>query len=190
MYVCSSGSFTKHPPCLCAYAPIHPSSASQNIIHTHRYVQQARKARAIDDSSKGVLTIEIYRCTDLPAVGKSTDSYIECKLNDPDNPDGPDTRTTPTVFNEHSPRFRFKSDFVYVSATSTLTMTVFDHPDKLELSNIVKLGRKSDTPLGKVRIHVRDVAKAGRVKDSFPLQDADQGDLHMMASWTPVERDD
>ena len=85
-------------------------------------VQQARKVRAIDDSSKGVLTVEIYRCIDLPLVGKTCDSFIELKLSDPDNSDPPDTRRTGTVFNERSPRFRYKSDFVYISATSTLTL--------------------------------------------------------------------
>jgi hypothetical protein len=41
-----------------------------------------------------------------------------------------------------------------------------------------------------VRIHVRDVALSGRIKDSFPLQDADQGDMQILLTWTPVERDD
>jgi hypothetical protein len=41
-----------------------------------------------------------------------------------------------------------------------------------------------------VRIHVKDVARSGHMKDSFPLQEADQGDLHMTLSWTPVERDE
>lgn len=153
-------------------------------------MQQQRKARVIDDSSKGVLTAEIYRCVDLPLVGKSCDSYVELRLNDPDNPDGPDVRRSSTVLNERSPRYRFKSDFVYVSATSTLTLSVYDHPDKLELSNIVRLGTKSDELMGKVRIHVRDVAKAGRVKDQFPLADADQGDMHLQLTWTGVEKDD
>ena len=41
-----------------------------------------------------------------------------------------------------------------------------------------------------VRIHVKDVAKTGRIKDAFPLQEADQGDVHMLLTWTPVEKDE
>ena len=122
----------------------------------------ARRRRASSPSS--------FRATDLPLVGPTCDTVAEFKLNDPDAPDGPDVRRTAPVFNERSPRYRAKQDFVYVSATSTLTITIYDQPGLLEFSNLLKLGRKSDTPLGKVRIHVKDVAKIGHLKDSFPLQ--------------------
>jgi Ca2+-dependent lipid-binding protein len=124
-------------------------------VYTRARAQAARKVHAIDDSSKGVLTVQIYRCVDLPLVGKTCDSYVELKLTDPDNPDSAETRKTPTVFNERSPRYRFNTDFVYVSATSTLMLHVYDHPDKLELGNIVKLGMKSDTVLGKARAYAQ-----------------------------------
>ena len=153
-------------------------------------MQNQRKTTAINDTTKGVLTVELSRCTDLPLVGSTCDSVVEFKLADPDAPDGPDIRKTAPIFNERSPRFRVKQDFVYVSATSMLTMTVFDQPGLFEFSNIVKLGRKSDTPLGKVRIPVKDVAKTGRLKDAYPLLEADQGDMHLTLSWQPVERDD
>lgn len=41
-----------------------------------------------------------------------------------------------------------------------------------------------------VKIHVKDVARTGHMKDAFPLQEADQGDLLVSLSWTPVERDE
>lgn len=44
--------------------------------------------------------------------------------------------------------------------------------------------------LGKVRIPVKDVVKAGRLKDAFPLQEAEQGDMHLCLTWQGVERDD
>lgn len=134
--------------------------------------------------------VEVPRCTDLPLVGSTCDSYIELKLTDPDGPDDADVRRSEVIFNERSPRFRCQQDFVYVTATSTLTLTVYDQPGLFELKNLVKLGRSKDKPLGKVRIHVKDVAKAGRIKDAYPLQDADQGDMHVLLQWTGVEKDD
>lgn len=153
-------------------------------------VQKRQAPTVVNDTTKGVLMVEVPRCTDLPLVGSTCDSYIELKLTDPDGPEGPDIRKGEVIFNERSPRFRCEQDFVYVSATSILTLTVYDQPGLFELSNVLKLGRKKDKPLGKVRIHVKDVAKAGRIKDAFPLQDADQGDMHVLLQWTSVERDD
>jgi hypothetical protein len=115
---------------------------------------------------------------------------VELRLSDPDNPSGPEISKSEVVYNERSPRYRCKKEFVYISANSTLTLTVYDMPGLFEMSNIIKLGQKPDSPLGKVRIHVKDVARAGRLKDSFPLADADQGDMHVLLSWTTVERDD
>jgi Ca2+-dependent lipid-binding protein len=153
-------------------------------------MQKNQQAAVVSDTTKGVLMVEVPRCTDLPLVGPTCDSYVELRLSDPDNPNGPDICKSEVVLNERSPRYRCKKDFVYVSATSTLTLTVYDVPGMMEMSNIMKLGQKADTSLGKVVIHVRDVARAGRLKDSFPLQDADQGDMHVLLSWTTVERDD
>lgn len=154
-------------------------------------MQRQRQVKVINDTSKGVLTVELNRCMDLSAsAGKNCNSYVEFKLSDPDSPEGPDIRKTATILNERSPRFRSKQDFVYVSATSMLTMTVYDAVGALDVANIVRLGRKADTPLGKIRIPVKDVAKTGRVKDAFPLQEADQGDMHLLLTWMPVERDD
>jgi Ca2+-dependent lipid-binding protein len=154
-------------------------------------MQRQRQEKVISDTSKGVLTVELNRCMDLStSAGKNCNSYVEFKLSDPDSPEGPDIRKTATILNERSPRFRAKQDFVYVSATSMLTLTVYDAVGALEMANIVRLGRKADTPLGKVRIPVKDVAKTGRIKDAFPLQEADQGDMHLLLTWMPVERDD
>lgn len=49
---------------------------------------------------------------------------------------------------------------------------------------------QEDAMLGKVRIPVKDVVKPGRLKDAFPLQEAEQGDMHLCLTWQGVERDD
>eukprot|EP00892_Ulva_mutabilis_P003246 jgi/Ulvmu1/1293/UM011_0017.1 len=151
---------------------------------------RSQKARPISDTLKGVVTVDLARCTDLPVGSKGTNSYVEVKLMDPDSPEGPDARRTAVVINEASPRFREKFDFVYVSATSMLTLTVFEKVGALDVGNILKLGRKEDEMLGKVRIPVKDVVKPGRLKDAFPLQEAEQGDMHLTLSWQAVERDE
>lgn len=152
--------------------------------------QRSQKARPITDSLKGVVTVDLARCTDLPVGPKGTNSYVEVKLTDPDSPEGPDVRRTDVVLNEASPRFRDKFDFVYVSATSMLTLSVFEKTGALDVKNIIKLGRKEDELLGKVRVAVKDVVKPGRLKDAFPLQEAEQGDMHLTLTWQGVERDD
>jgi hypothetical protein len=110
------------------------------------------------------------------------------KLTDPDSPGGPELRTTEVVINEASPRFRAKFDFVYVSATSMLTLTVYEKAGFLD--NLLKLSKKEDDVLGKVRIPVKDIVKTGRLKDAFPLQEAEQGDMHLCLTWQSVERDE
>lgn len=153
-------------------------------------MQRSQKARPISDTLKGVITVDLARCTDLPVGQKGTNSYVEVKLMDPDSPEGPDVRRTDVVLNEQSPRFRSKFDFVFVSATSMLTLTVFEKTGALDVGNLLKLGRKEDEMLGKVRIPVKDVVKPGRLKDAFPLQEAEQGDMHLTLSWQAVERDE
>jgi len=91
--------------------------------------------------------------------------------------------------NDTSPRFREKFDFVYVSATSMLTLTCYDKPGLFELSSMLKPWAKENVPLGRVRVAVRDVVRAQRVKDIFALREADSGDMHLTLEWQSVERD-
>ena len=144
--------------------------------------------KKVNNDMKGVLTIVLTRCADLPIVNGSCDSFVELKITDPEQT-LPDIRRTEVVYNETSPKFRLKFDFVYISATSMLTATVYDRPKLLDMSSILKPFGKEDIPLGKVRIPIKDVVKAGRVKDAFPLQEAEQGDIHLTLEWTSVERD-
>lgn len=96
---------------------------------------------------------------------------------------------TEVVMNDPSPRFRQKFDFVYISATSMLTLTCFDKPGLFELSSMLKPWAKEDVAMGKVRISVKDVVRSGRIKDVFALKEAESGDIHMTLEWQPVERD-
>lgn len=62
------------------------------------------------------------------------------KLLDPDSPEGPESHNTDVVINEQSPRFRAKFDFVYISATSMLTLTVYEKAGVWD--SVMKLGKK------------------------------------------------
>lgn len=59
---------------------------------------------------------------------------------DPDSPEGPEMHNTEVVINEQSPRFRAKFDFVYISATSMLTLTVFEKAGMWD--SVMKFGKK------------------------------------------------
>ena len=59
---------------------------------------------------------------------------------DPDSPEGPEVHSTEVVINEQSPRFRAKFDFVYISATSMLTLTVFEKAGMWD--SVMKFGKK------------------------------------------------
>lgn len=88
-------------------------------------VQQRSAPRKINSDMKGVLVVDLMRCMDLPVVSSSCDSYVEMKLTDPDAKQ-PDVRKSEVVLNEPSPRYRQKFEFVSISATSMLTVTVSD----------------------------------------------------------------
>ena len=53
------------------------------------------------------------------------DTFVELELHDPDKADVELQRTS-VIMNEESPRWGEKFDFVMVSATSTLDLTVYD----------------------------------------------------------------
>lgn len=47
--------------------------------------------------------------------------------------------------------------------------------------------QKDDAVIGKVRIPVKDVVRNGRLKDKWPLQEVQQGEVVLMLTWTPCE---
>lgn len=65
---------------------------------------------------------------------------VQVKMLDPDSPEGPEIRITEVIINEQSPRFRAKFDFVYISATSMLTLTVFEKAGMWD--SVMKFGKK------------------------------------------------
>lgn len=38
-----------------------------------------------------------------------------------------------------------------------------------------------------MRIPVKDVVRNGRIKDKWPLQEVQQGEIMLMLTWTPCE---
>lgn len=47
--------------------------------------------------------------------------------------------------------------------------------------------QKDDAEIGKVRIPVKDVVRNGRLKDKWPLQEVQQGEVVLMLTWTQCE---
>lgn len=85
---------------------------------------------------------------------------------------------------------RSGSQIVTPADCESSLLQVYQKKNALSVGNIMKLGQKSDPVLGKVRIAVKDIVKTQRLKDAFPLQEAEQGDVHMSLDWTPVEREE
>uniref|UniRef100_A0A383W4N2 C2 domain-containing protein n=1 Tax=Tetradesmus obliquus TaxID=3088 RepID=A0A383W4N2_TETOB len=92
-----------------------------------------------------------------------------------------------TVYNEESPRFNEKFDFIMVPASSVLLVTVWDQTTVVEAVVSLSLSRERfrDQVLGRVKVPVMDVAAAGRVRSSWPLQGAMMGELEMILQWIP-----
>ncbi len=53
------------------------------------------------------------------------DPFVELELDDPVVPNN-EIHTSPIIMNEPSPRWNVKYDYIMISATSTVTATVYD----------------------------------------------------------------
>jgi hypothetical protein len=86
------------------------------------------------------LIVRLSFCYQIVALPNVVSFCMQVKLLDPDSPEGPDTRDSEVIINEQSPRFRAKFDFVYISATSMLTLTVYEKSGVWD--SVMKLGKK------------------------------------------------
>ncbi|EFN53537.1 hypothetical protein CHLNCDRAFT_136649 [Chlorella variabilis] len=109
-----------------------------------------------DLTSKGVLTVALKKCTNL---ANNPDTYAIITLYDPYRLPIPNIEfRTEVVMNEDCPRFNLQCDFV----------------------------NAEDKVVGRMRITLEDVAKEGRIKDQWPLLEAQTGEVHMGLEWNPI----
>lgn len=136
---------------------------------------------------RGVLTVDLKKVMKL---SEPTDSYVLIRLHDPGRLPAPDIEyKTKVELNEASPRFNYVADFVNISAKSVLTLTVYAQPGAVAALRSLKVPffQKADAKrLGYVRLTLEDVIKDGRVRDVFPLHEAQTGEMHVGLTWTSV----
>lgn len=136
---------------------------------------------------RGVLTVDLKKVMNL---SEPADSYVLLRLHDPGRSPAPDIEyKTKVELNENSPRFNYIADFVNISAMSVLTLTVFSQPGAVAALRSLKVPffQKADAKrLGYVRLTLEDVIKDGRVRDVFPLHEAQTGEMHLGLTWTSV----
>jgi hypothetical protein len=85
---------------------------------------------------------------------------------------------------------RHKSQFVNVSPAAVLTLTVFEQPGLLASLTSLRvplLMRAAPKAVGRVRLPLAAVAAAGRVRDVYPLADAQTGEMHCALEWQDVD---
>lgn len=136
-------------------------------------------------SLRGVLTVQLIRCIDLaPEGAKDLATYVRMLVS---NDEHDEAQTSTTILNETSPRWGDKFDYVLIpAASSELHLEVFNKAGAF--SNLVGsvFGKKKedkDNSMGKLLINVKDVARNGRLKDTWALQDTDRGYVELSLQW-------
>ncbi|KAL4424265.1 hypothetical protein ABPG75_001566 [Micractinium tetrahymenae] len=145
-------------------------------------------APSMSSDTKGVLTMTLKKAMNLE---DEPDTYATITLYDPHRTPIPNIEyRTEVVLNEDCPRYNFKTDFVNISAASSLTITIFNNPGAIAALTSLKvpfLQKAKPKPLGKVRIAVADVATEGRISERYPLQEAQTGEVFVTLEWNPVD---
>lgn len=146
----------------------------------------------ITEDLKGILTLTLVSARNLTADGQ-VDPYVELSLFDPAT-GGSKKQTSATWNNEPNPKWGEKFDFVNISATSVLTVTVWDKKGVLEsVVNAVKslaTTRSMNEKIGMLRLRVDEIARNRRIKDEWALQETQKGDITLQLEWFPVALDD
>ncbi|KIZ00093.1 hypothetical protein MNEG_7870 [Monoraphidium neglectum] len=89
-----------------------------------------------------------------------------------------------TIWNEANPRFNEKFDFAMIPAGAVLLATVKDRTSTFEKIASLKItDRFKSVTLGRVKVPLMEVAAAGRLRGSWPLQGALEGQLEMVLEW-------
>lgn len=149
----------------------------------HMQFSRMKTISNVRDEMKGLLSITLTRCMNL--AGK--DTYVLFSVHDNVAMKTAERKSI-VVANDSNPRWGDKFDFVMINANSTVVVTVIEKVGFLE--SVMKLTKKAedkDRPIGSVEIPVRDVVRNGRLKDVWPLQEVQQGEIALTLTWTAVE---
>lgn len=145
-------------------------------------------APSMRPQAKGVLSFFFKKAMHLEG---SPDTYATVTLYDPNRTPIPNIEhRTETVFNEDCPRYNFRTDFVNVSAASSITIVVYDNPGAMAALTSLKvpfLQKAKAKMLGRVRVELGDVVKEGKIADRYPLLEAQTGELYLQMQWNPIE---
>lgn len=146
----------------------------------------------ITEDVKGILTLTLVAARNLTADGQ-VDPFVELSLYDPATGTSK-KQWSATWNNEPNPKWGEKFDFVNISATSVLTVTVWDKKGVLEsVVNAVKslaANRAMTEKIGVLRLRVDEIARNRRIKDEWALQETQKGDITLQLEWFPVAVDD
>jgi hypothetical protein len=142
----------------------------------------------VSDFQKGIVTVTVLGGKGLAGqavLSSSVDPYAEVALVDCDAARPDEKQRTRTCWNDDSPRWNSKMDFVCVSAGSYLTVTVYNKTSLVDmvLSTSLSANRFRDKVLGRVSIPIRDVVRNGVLKDTWALQEAESGTVEMRIEW-------
>lgn len=192
---CTYFPFKSALPEVAAPAPVggkEPSKGATTAAPAPALVTSVRRsllaAPSLSSRSKGVLTMTLKKAINLE---NEPDTYATITLYDPHRSPIPNIEhRTEVVLNEDCPRYNFKTDFVNISAASSLTITIYDNPGAMAALTSLKvpfLQKAKPKPLGKVRIAVADVATEGRISERYPLQEAQTGEVFVTLEWNPVD---
>ena len=150
----------------------------------------------VSDFQKGLLTVKLIKASGLGlgagSKKRSVDPYVQIVLTDCDPARPNETQSSGVKYNDNSPRWNEKFDFTFISAGSMVMVNVWDKTTLLEMLLSVKLSKQrfKDALLGKVMIPVADVVRNGHLRDTFPLQDAESGQIEMRLDWQNAYADD
>ncbi|KAK9915888.1 hypothetical protein WJX75_005707 [Coccomyxa subellipsoidea] len=147
----------------------------------------------VTNEHKGVLTVNVISATNLttPNEKGDVDPFVSLSLYDPARNDAEKQETSKQV-NEPDPKWGENFDFIMASATSILTVDVWDSMGWLEgrLSLKGLTGRKeTKQKIGTLRLNIAEVVRNGKIRDSWALQDTQQGDIMLALTWTSIQLD-
>uniref|UniRef100_A0A1D1ZVZ1 Extended synaptotagmin-3 n=1 Tax=Auxenochlorella protothecoides TaxID=3075 RepID=A0A1D1ZVZ1_AUXPR len=146
-----------------------------------------KRPRAED---RGLLSLDLKRCI---ALEEEADTFVQLTLHDPTRGSSSDTvYKTPVVLEEQNPQYRFKTDFVNVSAMSTLTLTVFQRPSftASTMGKIPFVHKAKAKQMGYVQIKARNVVDEERISGKWALQEAQTGEMDLAISWHAIDVED
>jgi len=169
-----------------AAAAAAPSPALKSAVSSIRRSLKADFNKVLDSNEvHGVLTVTLKKARGL---ADASDTFATVKLYDPNRLPIPDIeQRTAVVPNEASPRYNFKTDFVNITAASSLTVSLFSSPGLMDhLTKIPFRGSKIKA-LGKVRIPLKDVVMEGAISGVYPLTEAETGEVVLTLEWTKID---